>query len=190
MRIESLLHPHEEVLIFLRRDHFVVFKIVMLYSALMLLPLLAYLLVSIYLPGWLEQQAEIPLLEAIFVLAGSIYYLYVWIFMFRAWLDYYLDVWFVTTQRVVSIEQKGLFNRVVAEQKLFRIQDVHAEVKGIIPTFLDYGDVIIQTAGREVLFVFKEVPHPHQVARNLVKLVEWDKRNRQKEIQQEQEGYG
>lgn len=167
----------------MRRDHFVIFKIIMLYCLLLIIPPAVLVLTAVYLPEWLSEQAQIPIIKTLFVLAASIYYLYVWIFMFRAWLDYYLDVWFVTTQRIVSIEQKGLFNRMVAEQKLFRIQDVHAEVKGIIPTFLDYGDVIIQTAGTEVVFIFREVPHPHQVARNLVKLVEWDKRNHQKQIE-------
>lgn len=179
MKLEELLHPHEEVLIFLRRDFWVLFKILILYSTLLTIPLIVYFYIqSAYAPWW-EQQMQIPIVNIFFVLGGSIYYFFVWLFLFRSWLDYYLDVWFVTTERVVSIEQKGLFSRTIAEQKLFRIQDVQAEVKGIVPTFLDYGNVIIQTAGAEIVFVFKEVPRPHQVARNIIKLVEWDKKNRQ-----------
>ena len=60
----------------------------------------------------------------------------------------------------------------VAEHKLFRIQDVRSEQKGIMPTFLNYGEVHIQTAGAEKIVVFEQVPRPHCVAQEIIKLVE------------------
>ena len=37
------------------------------------------------------------------------------------------------------------------------------EVRGLIPTFLDYGNLEIQTAGAEAKFMFEQIPHPNKV---------------------------
>lgn len=171
-----MLHPREEVLIFLRRDKWILIKMGLFYGTLLFLPVFIFFVLLFYYPVWLEVHLTHPVNSVVLLLASSLYYMYVWVFLYRAWLDYYLDVWFVTNERVVSIEQKGLFSRTIAEQRLFRIQDVHAEVQGFIDTLFDFGDVTIQTAAAEVVFHFKEVPQPHLVARNVIKLVEWDKR--------------
>lgn len=153
-------------------------KIVIVYSVSFLLPLIIYFFAFFYAPSLLAEFFQNDVIRAIVILGSSIYYLFVWIFFFRSWIDYYLDVWFMTNERIVSIEQRGLFSRTIAEQKLFRIQDVNAEVHGLIATVLDYGTITIQTAGAEKVFFFKQVPRPHKVARHITQLVEWDKRER------------
>lgn len=85
------------------------------------------------------------------------------ILFFLIWIDYYFDVWIVTNKRIINIEQKGLFSREVSELELDRIQDVSAHVLGIIPTFLNYGDVLIQTAGEREKFIFKKVADPYAI---------------------------
>jgi hypothetical protein len=104
---------------------------------------------------------------ALAVIILSIYYLSLTVFLFNEFLDFYLDLWIITTERVLAIEQKGLFARVISEQKLTRIQDVTSEVKGIFATVLHYGNVTIQTAGEEQRFIFKNVPAPVTVAKLL-----------------------
>ncbi len=81
--------------------------------------------------------------------------MFIWIAFFIVFIDYYLDVWIVTTERIVDIEQKGLFRREVAGLTLTKIQDVSMTQTGIIPTFFNYGDVTIQTAGSVPHFIFK-----------------------------------
>jgi uncharacterized membrane protein YdbT with pleckstrin-like domain len=88
----------------------------------------------------------------------------VWLFLFTAWVDYYLDVWIVTSERIVSMEQKGLFSRVTAELRLSRVQDVTSIQKGKMATFLNYGQVQVQTAAAQQEFVFEEIPNPTKVA--------------------------
>ena len=178
MNIASLLHPKEEVLIMLRRDKWVVFKMIMFYGFLLIVPVVLFILVQIYAPVWVASHWFDPFKKIIIAFSVSTYYLYVLVFLFRAWIDYYLDVWLVTNERIVSIEQKGLFARSIAEQKLYRIQDVYAEVNGVIATLLDFGNITIQTAGTNEYFIFKKIPKPHEVARNIAKLAEWDKRNK------------
>src|SRR3990172_10632327 len=45
----------------------------------------------------------------------NIFAMFIWIFFFMIWIDYYFDVWIITNLRIVNIEQKGLFNRMVSE---------------------------------------------------------------------------
>lgn len=99
----------------------------------------------------------------IMTFAISVYYLFIFLFFLHDFIDYQLDVWVVTDQRIINIEQEGLFNRVVSSQSIERVQDVTSEVKGKVATFLDYGNVYIQTAGEEQRFVFEEVPNPAKI---------------------------
>jgi len=56
-----------------------------------------------------------------------------------------------------------LFVRSVSELKFAKIQDIHTEVTGLIPTILNYGDVYIQTAGTKERFLFRKVPDPYKL---------------------------
>jgi uncharacterized membrane protein YdbT with pleckstrin-like domain len=96
--------------------------------------------------------------------------LFVWIYSFLIWVDYYFDVWIVTTERIVNIEQKGLFVREISELNLSRVQDATTEVRGIIPTVFNYGDVYIQTAGETERFVFRQVGDPYKVKDMIIRL--------------------
>ncbi|PIR89118.1 MAG: hypothetical protein COU07_02720 [Candidatus Harrisonbacteria bacterium CG10_big_fil_rev_8_21_14_0_10_40_38] len=86
-----------------------------------------------------------------------------WVVLFAVIMDYYLDIWLITNQRLVFIEVKGMFNRTVSSVSFENIQDVSTEVKGIIATLFGYGNVRIQSAGTTGLFVFKQVPLPYRV---------------------------
>lgn len=87
--------------------------------------------------------------------------LFVWFYGFLIWIDYYLDVWIITDERIVNIEQKGLFLREASDLEFSKIQDVTVDVVGLIPTVLNYGDVFIQTAGEKERFKFRQVPDPY-----------------------------
>ena len=63
----------------------------------------------------------------------------------------------------MNIDQKGLFSRVVSELELEKIQDVTTDVRGMIPTFLNFGDLFVQTAAEQVRFRFHNVPDPYAV---------------------------
>lgn len=87
--------------------------------------------------------------------------LFVWFYAFLLWIDYYFDVWIITDERIVNIEQKGLFLRVASDLQFSKIQDVTTDVVGLIPTVLNYGDVYVQTAGEKERFKFRQVPDPY-----------------------------
>jgi hypothetical protein len=87
-----------------------------------------------------------------------------------------LDVWIITNERIIDIQQKGFFSRVISEQRHYRIQDVTSEVNGIIATVLKYGNVYVQTAGSKQRFFFHEVPNPEEVRNTIIRLAERSKR--------------
>ncbi len=98
----------------------------------------------------------IPFLQSLFALL-------IWTTAFIIWIDYYFDVWIITSERIVNIEQRGLFIRQVSELKFSNIQDVTTEVEGLIPTVLNFGNVYIQTAGTKNRFHFRKVPNPYKL---------------------------
>lgn len=164
--------PDEKLIYFLRRHPITLFNLVISYFVVMAAPVIAYWYLVNFQSGWLERPDIVTLL----VLFGSLIFLYAWLILYQQFLDYYLDLWIVTTKRILSIEQTGLFSRKVSELRLYRIQDVTATVSGVIRTLFDFGDVEIQTAGEKVHFVFEEVPHPNQIAKTILELSETDRR--------------
>ncbi|MGE5297972.1 MAG: PH domain-containing protein [Acidobacteriaceae bacterium] len=91
---------------------------------------------------------------------------------FMMFVMYYLNVQIITNERVVDITQKGILHHTISELNLNRIQDVTAEVKGLMETFLDYGDVYLQTAAETERFKFDHVPNPTKVAKIVLDLYE------------------
>mgnify|MGYP003418741146 CR=1 FL=1 len=89
--------------------------------------------------------------------------LFLWLYGFLVWVDYYFDVWIITNERIVNIEQKGLFVRHISELRFSRVQDVTSSVNGLIPTMLNFGDVSVQTAAEEERFLFRQVGDPFAV---------------------------
>jgi uncharacterized membrane protein YdbT with pleckstrin-like domain len=112
----------------------------------------------------------------------SIYYLSIWIFFFSQFTDYYLDINIVTSDRIIDINQKGLFGRSVAELDLTRVQDVHSTIKGIIPTLMNFGTVEVQTAATEENFVFEQVHDPHKVRQRILELAALDRKREAREV--------
>ena len=103
------------------------------------------------------------------IVLGMLLFLHLfWIVLFIILADFFLDVWVLTDQRVIAIEQKGLFARTVSEFDLSRIQDVTIEVHGIIPTMFNYGNLIARTASEHESFIFKQVGRPHEIKDALI----------------------
>jgi len=96
--------------------------------------------------------------------------LFIWLYSFLVWIDYYFDVWIITNERIVNIEQKGLFTRRISELRFSRIQDVTASVNGLVPTILNFGDVHVQTAAEEERFTFRQVGDPFAVKDTVMRL--------------------
>lgn len=148
----------EEIILILRRHWLIL--------ALKLVPFGLFLLgiVTVFaLAPMVANQLPIEVNKHIFNLIMSFSLMAFWLGLFITWIDYYYDVWIVTDQRIVSIEQIGLFRREISELEHGKIQDVTTEVHGVIPTLLKFGQVYVQTAGEKARFIFKQVENPVMV---------------------------
>lgn len=158
-------HENEAALHVIHRHWFNLFShlfIVIFFSCLLLGSLLV---LPILFPEMLDAKNW-----RFFVFVENTFFIFVWIYGFLIWIDYYFDVWIITNERVVNIEQRGLFVREISDLNFSRVQDVTTEVKGIIPTILNYGDVYIQTAGETERFVFRQVGDPYHIKDMIIQL--------------------
>ena len=162
----------EKVVKVVRKDVFVLIKKALLFAVLLILPTLFY---EIIITSQFDVEAS-NLVFASGVLLTSVYYLFVWIFAFFSFVDYYLDVWIITDKRIIDIEQQGYFSRVISEHRLYQVQDASSEVKGVFATVLKFGTLYVQTAGTKQRFVFEEIPDPDGVRNLIIKLSEKDKK--------------
>jgi len=148
----------EQIILVVRRHWFNIFENMFTIFVMIFLLVGSYLFLPLLFPAFTETP-----FNGLFLFLENLFALITWIFFFLLWIDYYFDVWIITNKRVVNVEQKGLFNREVSELELERIQDITTDVKGVIPTFLNYGDVYVQTAGKTERFDFADVPDPYGI---------------------------
>jgi len=78
-------------------------------------------------------------------------------------LYWFFNIFIVTNDRIVDIDFINLLYKDIAEARIERVQDISYNMKGIFATMLNYGNVVIQTAGELPNFSFELVPKPSEV---------------------------
>ncbi|RJQ37216.1 PH domain-containing protein [Candidatus Parcubacteria bacterium] len=146
------LYPTEIVLLVIRR-HWIVFVAPMIGFVIALVAPAALLIASAVIPA-LGVVAEFAPFWRFFY---ACYLLAVLFAMLEFWVKYYLDAWIITDQRIIAIEQHGLFHRSITEIAMERVQDVTIVVPGLLATFLGFGTITVQTAS-ESRYTIRHVP--------------------------------
>jgi hypothetical protein len=160
-------HENEQIILFLRRHWFIFFMRLFTIIAAIAVVLFIYFFFKSSLSNFKESE-----FHNLVLFGESLATLFIWNFFFILWLDFYLDAWIVTTERIINIEQRGFFYRDISELKLTKIQDVTSEIIGVIPTLLNYGNIYVQTAGETERFTFYQIPDPNYVKNVIVQLQE------------------
>lgn len=155
----------EEILLVLHRHWFDILSQFITIFLMTLLLFGSYIFAPLFYPGLADASNH-----NLFIFLENLFFIMIWILFFLIWIDYYFDVWIVTDQRIVNIEQRGLFSRAVSELELDKVQDITSDVKGVIPTFLNYGDLYVQTAAEMERFIFHNIPDPYSVKDMIMKL--------------------
>jgi len=168
--------PNEKIIKIVRRDLIILLGRLLYGAVLIVLPLVLLALGLFYNPAWLSS----PLIYPVLVLSASVYFLFIWLFIFFQFIDYYLDLWIITSERIIDIQQYGFFSRVIAEQRLYRIQDVASETHGFWATIFRYGEVYVQTAGEKQRFTFYQIPNPDDIRNTIIQLAEISKKKQYK----------
>jgi hypothetical protein len=86
--------------------------------------------------------------------------------------NYYLSIQIVTTERIIDVDQTGLFVREIDELHLGNIQNISYKQTSILAFIFGFGDIIVETAsGADTVartdnmngFVFDKVPKPKEI---------------------------
>jgi hypothetical protein len=135
-----------------------------IFAVILLLGLTFFFLFPLFAWGY---WGEIIFFFLIFL--AALYALQIFIF-------WYYNAFVVTNMRVIDIDQRGLFERIVSEMTLEKIQDVSYCHKGICQTIFRYGDVRIEIAGTDTGLEIKNVRRPGRAQQLISDLTHFDKR--------------
>lgn len=157
--------PNEKVLLFLRRDFITNVSWITVGVVLFIVPTVFIILAKLMnttlvtLPG-----------NYSFVLQAT-YYLFVVIYLFVNFIDWFFNTSLITNLRVMDVDFENIFYKDVSETKLTLVQDVSYKQAGFSETVFDYGDVRIQTAAAVDSFNLAQVPRPQRVVEVVEQLI-------------------
>lgn len=160
MRSHIPLQENETVLHTFRKHWFILVAELLPIFVAFLLPFLLYGFLSyadIEIQG---QSLNLSLSGELWLFAGSLWALFVWMKIAASVTHYYLDAWMVTGEHLIDIEQWSLFHRQTSVSRIDRIQDITVETPGFIATVFHFGDIHVQTAGAEREFVMRGIANP------------------------------
>lgn len=80
---------------------------------------------------------------------------------------WYMDCFIITDRRIIDIDQKSFFKRVVAEVGIDNIQEAIYEINGPLEAILNFGTVKIKTASSGSMIGMEQIPNPARV-KNLI----------------------
>ncbi len=174
MHLSTLIKQkqYEKVEYVLRRDGITFTPQLFLFLVLSTIPFIGYFFLSNYFPEMLNGSLSFPLL----ILFTSIFYFSIILFLYTEFILFYLDISIVTNDRIVEMEQLGLFSRTISELELFRIQDVTSEVNGFFPSLFHYGNVLVKTASENTNIIFHNIKNPEKIREDLIKLAHEDRK--------------
>lgn len=174
MLLTSFIHqkPYEHIEYEVRRHPITLLPVSFFFIILLAMPVGVYVLIGRWFPDLLASATIMPLL----ILLGITYLLSVGLFYYTYFVSFYLDLLVLTNDRLLHIEQAGLFSRTISEVDLYKIQDVTSEVKGIFPTAFGYGDLLVQTAGKLEEFKIHDIPHPEAFRQQILDLADGDRK--------------
>ncbi len=155
------IQSDEHIIIYIRK-HWLRFAIQLFpIIVLAVLPLIFPSAATFFLPKYLAAIQDVT---------WALYFMWLtvlWVWAFEMWTEYYLDMWVLTNKKIVSADQRSLFNRHMSTLELEKIQDITVEINGFVETMLEYGTIRVQTAGEMREFVMDDAAHA-EVCKQLI----------------------
>lgn len=85
----------------------------------------------------------------------------------RGWYIWSLNLLVITNQRIIDMNQHGLFKRTVAEATYDKIQDVRYTIQGVWQTMFKFGSIVIQTAGSSTTLELNGIHEPFEIQQQI-----------------------
>ncbi|OVE78800.1 hypothetical protein BVY00_01940 [bacterium G20] len=160
---EDLLEPDEQELAVVRRHPIGIFGIYLeTLIGLLVVTGLLFAVAPDFFNGLSSQAYQIMVAVIVLGLAILVFFLFVATYVYRQ------CRLLITNRSLVQILQKSLFIRKVSRLSFSNVEDVTAEQRGILASILNYGTLLIQTAGTEDNFEFKYCPRPNRYADQII----------------------
>lgn len=168
--VEVEVQGDEEKILLIVREHFITnWKWILLVIFLLWLPLM-----FTTQPYWSLLPGNFQFMTMVF------WYFMVVTIALQGFLSWYFDLMVVTDERMIDIDFYGLIYKNITTAKIDDIQDVTFSVNGPLASLLNYGNVLVQTAGAVVSMKPQETiptieiwntPHPSKVAKLINELM-------------------
>ncbi len=142
-----------------------------------------YIMIALYfLVGVIISSTSLVLLSfaSWVVLLNIVFWLFFSIFLYIQWLNHELDLYIITNNRIVSVEQISFLNRAVSECNLGQVQEVNSQTKWLFANILHYGTLSIQTAWATATMVMDFAPESMEAARKVLNIVDTYRDNQNK----------
>lgn len=173
-------NPGERIFILVRQHVFTNFGWILRASIVFVLPVVLVILIDIagsQFPEFFVDGVNIRSLlpDTLWFILALIYYTTLTTYIFAKFMDWYFDIYLVTSERFIHSEFRILTGKFISEAPLANIQDVSQSVVGLFPAIFDFGDVVVRTAAERGKFSFRSVPNPtwfRDVITDLAKIVE------------------
>jgi hypothetical protein len=151
------LRPWEKVIMTVRR-HWIVYIILWLvFISWILASILSYALFPV---------------DTVVHMINIVFWMFFAIVLYIKWLDHELDMYAVTNNRIIWIDQVAFLNRTVTECNLWQVQEVNSRTKGLFANMLNYWSLTILTAWNATNMVMDFSPDSMQVARKILNIVD------------------
>ncbi len=129
---------NDEVIFVLCRKHFIDYlPFALILGALIIIPI-GTALIGVE-PAVRLLQTGTVLTRDIIILIFIAYYLILAGVFISSWVSFYFYLFVVTNERVIEIQQKGLFNREFNELDFSQIEDISSMTTGFLDTFFNVG---------------------------------------------------
>jgi len=94
------------------------------------------------------------------------------LFLYVSWLNHELDMYIITNNRIIWVEQISFLNRTVSECNLSQVQEVNSRTKWFFANIFNYWTLSIQTAWNKTTLEMDFCPDAMQKAREVLNVVD------------------
>ncbi len=156
LNIENL-KPWEKVMVVIKR-HWIIYVMLWVFF-------LVWIIITIIL-------FYILWFSVIWSLTNIIFWLYFSVFLYIEWLNHELDMYIITNNRVIWIDQISFLNRTISECNLWQVQEVNSKTSWLFANILNYWTLSIQTAWNTTTLRMDFAPDSMHAARKILNIVD------------------
>ncbi|MFA5062214.1 MAG: PH domain-containing protein [Patescibacteria group bacterium] len=98
--------------------------------------------------------------------------------IFRVWFYNHVNIFIITSERIVDVQRSSLFDEVVTSVSYTDIKDISIRKKGVFANVFGYGNIIIQTNSEHFVLDVSAVRDPQKVHNIIVQADEKYRQNR------------